>query len=193
MSSTYHLESDGSTEHAHCTVGQMLQQCIGPNQKNWVSKLPGIEFAINLTRSESTGFAPFFLNTGRMPCVMVWDAAGPDKYLGVRAFAQKMKNAVMAVHDSILAARVKQTCDANRQCHPAPFKLGDLVYVSMKNMSLPKGYARKLAPKYIGPYRILQDYGNNSFKLELLANLWHRGIHNVFHSSLLRVHQPNDD
>ena len=104
MSSTYHLESDGSTEHAHCTVGQMLQQCIGPNQKNWVSKLPGIEFAINLTWSKSTGFAPFFLNTGWMPCVMVRDAAGPDKYPGVRAFAQKMKNAVMAAHDSILAA-----------------------------------------------------------------------------------------
>ena len=75
-----------------------------------------------------------------MPRVMVWDSAGPDEYPGVRAFAQKMKNMVMAAHDSILAARVKQTCDANRWRRPAPFESGDLVYVSTKNMSLPKGY-----------------------------------------------------
>ena len=193
MLSAYHPESDGSAEHAHHMVGHMLQQCIGPNQKNWVSKLPGIEFAINLARSKSTGFAPFFLNMGWMPHVMVWDSMGPDEYPGVRVFAQKMKNAVMAVHNSILTAQVKQTHDANRHHCPAPFKLGDLIYVSTKNMSLPKGYACKLAPRYIGPYRIFQDYGNNSFKLELLANLQCRGIHDIFHSSLLRIHQPNDD
>ena len=128
-----------------------------------------------------------------MPCVMVWDSVGPDKYLGVRAFAQKMKNAVMAAHDSILAAQVKQTRDTNHRCCPTPFESGDLVYVSTKNMSLLKGYVQKLAPRYIGLYCILQNYGNNSYKLELPANLQHRGIHDVFHSSLLRVHQPNDD
>ena len=193
MSSAYHPEYDGSTEHAHRTVGQMLCQCIGPSQKDWVSKLPGIEFAINLTQSESTGYAPFFLNTGHLPRAMVWDAAGPEEYPGIRSFAQKVKNAVMAAHDSILAAQVKQTRDANQRRHPAPFEQGDLVYVSTKNISLPKGYARKLAPRYIGPYPITRDYGNNSFKLDLPANLRCRGIHDVFHSSLLRVHQPNDD
>jgi Integrase zinc binding domain len=48
MSSTYHPETDGSTEQANCTVTQMLRQCIGPNQRDWVSKLPSVEFAINL-------------------------------------------------------------------------------------------------------------------------------------------------
>ncbi|EMD40320.1 hypothetical protein CERSUDRAFT_36654, partial [Gelatoporia subvermispora B] len=31
------------------------------------------------------------------------------------------------------------------------------------------------------------------FQLDLSANLKQRGIHNVFHASLLRVHEPNDD
>ncbi|KAJ3553076.1 hypothetical protein NP233_g12731 [Leucocoprinus birnbaumii] len=64
MSSTYHPESDGSTERANHTIVQMLRQCISPDQKNWVAKLPAIEFAINSARSEVTGFAPFFLNYG---------------------------------------------------------------------------------------------------------------------------------
>lgn len=193
MSSAYHPESDGSTERANRTVTQMLRQCISPKQKDWVSKLPGIEFAINLARSNSTGYAPFFLNSGRMPRSMIWEHASNEEYPGVRAYAQKVKYAIMSAHDSILAARVKQTRDANRKRRPAPFAKDDLVYVSTKNMSLPKGLARKLTPKYIGPYRIIEDYKNNSYKLELPANLRQRGIHDVFHASLLRVHIPNDD
>ncbi|TFK46268.1 hypothetical protein OE88DRAFT_1603165, partial [Heliocybe sulcata] len=32
-----------------------------------------------------------------------------------------------------------------------------------------------------------------SYRLELSSNLRSRGIHNVFHASLLRIHEPNDD
>lgn len=193
MSSAYHPESDGATERANRTITQMLRQCIGPSQRDWVSKLPAIEFAVNLARSESTGYAPFFLNTGRLPRSMIWDNAGTEEYPAVRVYAQKMKSAVMAAHDSIIAARVKQTRDANRKRRPSPFEKGDLVYVSTKNMTLPRGQARKLIPKFIGPYKILRDFGNNSYQLDLSSQLKKRGIHDVFHSSLLRIHEPNDD
>ncbi|GBE85306.1 Transposon Ty3-I Gag-Pol polyprotein [Sparassis crispa] len=159
-------------QRANRTVTQMLRQCISPSQKDWVSRLPAIEFAINLARSDSTGYAPFFLNTGRMPRPMIWNNAGTEEFAGVRAYAQRVKAAVMAAHDSVIAARVKQTRD---------------------NLSLPKGLARKFIPKYIGPYKILQDYGNNSYQVDLPRNLKRRGVHDVFHASLLRIHEPNDD
>lgn len=193
LSSAYHPESDGATERANRTVTQMLRQCIGTTQKDWVSKLPAIEFAINSARSDSTGYAPFFLNTGRMPRVMIWNNPSKEEYPAVRAYAQKIKYAIMAAHDSLIAARVKQTRDANRHRRPAPFTKGDLVYISTKNMSLPKGLARKLIPKFIGPYKILKDFKNNSYQLELSPPMKRRGIHDVFHSSLLRIHEPNDD
>ena len=60
-------------------------------------------------------------------------------------------------------------------------------------MSIPKKLARKLVPKYVGPYLIIKDYGNNSYKIEISARLKQRGIHDVFHASLLRIHVPNDD
>ncbi|KAL6300308.1 hypothetical protein BKA93DRAFT_829244 [Sparassis latifolia] len=60
-------------------------------------------------------------------------------------------------------------------------------------MSLPKGLARKFFPKYISPYKIAEDYGNSSFRIELPWNLKRRGIYNVFHASLLHAHKPNDD
>ena len=67
------------------------------------------------------------------------------------------------------------------------------MYLSTKYITFSKGLARKLIPKYIGPYKIIQDFKNQSFKLELPSHLKKRGIHDVFHSSLLRIHMPNDD
>ena len=193
LSSAYHPQSDGSTERANRTITQMLRQCVHPNQKDWVAKLLAIEFAINSARSESTGFAPFFLNSGRMPRTMLWVSNSNDEFPSVRDFALQKKLAIMSAHDSILSARVKQIRDANRKRRAAPFKTGELVYLATKNISFAKGLARKLIPKYIGPYKILRAFDNSSFRLELPDHLRQRGVHDVFHASLLREHIPNDD
>jgi hypothetical protein len=193
MLSAYHPQSDGATEQANQTIGQMLRSCISSTQRDWVSKLPAIEFAINVSRSETTGYAPFFLNSGRIPRMFIWNDANSDEYPSVRAFAQRMKHAVMSAHDAILETQVKQARSTNRKRRVAPFIVADLAYVSTKNLSLPKGQARKLVPKFIGPYKLVRDFRNNSFELDLPPHLRQRGIHPVFHSSLLRVHIPNDD
>ena len=104
MSSAYHPQSDGSTKQANCTVTQMLQQCIHPNQKDWVSKLPAIKFVINSACSESTGYTPFFLNFGQMPQVMLWSPVVMDKYPAVQDFALQKKLMLMSAYDSILLA-----------------------------------------------------------------------------------------
>lgn len=191
MSSSFHPESDGSTERANRTMAQMLRQCVSPDQKDWVSKIPAIEFAMNSASSATTGFPPFVLNHGMMPRSMVWK--GNSDYPGVRIFAQRMKDAILTAHDAILEARVKQTRLANRHRKESPFVKGDLVYLSTKNISLPKGRARKLSPKYIGPFKILDDYKNDTYLLDLPSELKQRGLHPSFHAHLLRIHVPNDD
>ncbi|KDQ58860.1 hypothetical protein JAAARDRAFT_88842, partial [Jaapia argillacea MUCL 33604] len=50
-----------------------------------------------------------------------------------------------------------------------------------------------LVPKWIGPYRITWDFGNNSYKVDLSTDLKQQGVHNVFHASLLQFFHPNDD
>jgi hypothetical protein len=193
MSSTYHPKSDGSTEHTNRTVTQMLRQCVDNKQTDWVSKLPAIQFAINSARSESTGFAPFFLNNGRMPRLMIWNSPPSSEFSDICSFALQKKLAIMSAHDNILAARVKQIRDANRKHIVTPFKKNNLVYISIKNIRFPKGLACKLIPKYIGPYLIVKDFLNQSFQIELPVKLKNRGVYNVFHAALLRIHHPNDD
>ena len=59
---------------------------------------------------------------------------------------------------------------------------------------MPKGRARKLAPKYLGPFaitKILKD--GATYQLDLSEELLKRGINRSFHASLLKPHVPSDD
>jgi hypothetical protein len=46
------------------------------------------------------------------------------------------------------------------------------------------GIKGKLAPRYIGPYPIINKYGSMSYQVELPSKL--SGVHNVFHVSQLK-------
>jgi len=61
---------------------------------------------------------------------------------------------------------------------------GELVYLSMENLNLPKGQARKLMPKFIGPYPILTSRpALSTYELDLPDSLKSRRIHLTFHVS----------
>ncbi|KNZ71893.1 hypothetical protein J132_05718 [Termitomyces sp. J132] len=124
---------------------------------------------------------------------MIWTLVPSSEFPGVRNFALKRKLALIAAHDSILVARTKQVRDANRKRRKVPFSKDDLVYLSTKNISFAKGLAQKLIPKFVGPYKITEDFGNQSFHLPLPMTMISCGVHGVFHASLLRVHIPNND
>ncbi|SCV31342.1 uncharacterized protein FFFS_03006 [Fusarium fujikuroi] len=69
------------------------------------------------------------------------------------------------------------------------FKQGQLVMLSTKNLKL-KGEKKKLAPRFIGPFRITKRIGLQAYRLAL-PNQYAR-IHNVFHVSLLEAYQARN-
>ncbi|OJA11280.1 hypothetical protein AZE42_13313 [Rhizopogon vesiculosus] len=123
---------------------------------------------------------------------MLWESE--TEYPGVVKFAQGMKEALMHAHNAIIEAYVGQAKQANKHRRPATFKVNDLVYLSTKNLRIPKGRACKLIPKFIGPFRIAKVITKGAtYRLDLSAELWSHRVHNAFHASLLRPHWPNDD
>ncbi|OJA14746.1 hypothetical protein AZE42_03175 [Rhizopogon vesiculosus] len=103
------------------------------------------------------------------PPSMIWNVK--SEYPGVCIFAQQMKDAIMGAHDAIIAACVKSTIVSNHKHKEAPFVKGNLIYLSIENLSLPKGWAQKLALKFIGPFQILEDYQNNLLQLGWVQDL----------------------
>ena len=102
---------------------------------------------------------------------------------------------IMAAHDAIIAACGMQMHHANRHRRPGDaFAPGNRVHLSTKNLVLPKGRAKKLLPKFIGPYKVVEMHtAASTVTLELPPELTTQRVHPTFHVSLLRAHIPNDD
>ena len=67
MSTAFHPQTDGATEQANHSIGQILRMIIHDDQRDWAAKCPMVEFALNSNVSATTRFAPFKLNQRYMP------------------------------------------------------------------------------------------------------------------------------
>ncbi len=117
-----------------------------------------------------------------------------SQFSGIQDFAQKALENLQMAHDVILMSHVKQAIQANKHQSPdPPMKVGNLTYLSMKDLNLPKGRARKLMPLFIRLYEIIEAHGSTSnYTLKLPPELEQWGIFPKFHVSRLAPHEPND-
>ena len=47
MLTLFHPQTDGHSERAICLIGQILRSTVSPDQKDWVPRVPLVEFALN--------------------------------------------------------------------------------------------------------------------------------------------------
>ena len=196
MSTAFHPQMDRASERAICTTAQILHAMVQPDQRDWAEKVPMVEYALNSSISSSMGFVPFELNYGHMPVMMSHMEKGVTLLpLGVETFVQQALENLAMAHDAIIESRIGQTYHANKRKGIAPkFEVGDLVYLSTKNLSMPKGQARKLIPKYIGLMKVMRWHTKSDmYTLNLPDQLKARRVQPMFHVGLLRAHEPNDD
>ena len=66
-----------------------------------------------------------------------WITVSPP---GVETFIQQVLDNLAMAHDAIIESRIGQMYHANKKKGITPtFEIGDLVYLSTKNLSMPKG------------------------------------------------------
>ncbi|WVZ96442.1 hypothetical protein U9M48_042080 [Paspalum notatum var. saurae] len=85
-----------------------------------------------------------------------------------------------------LRARSRQKSYSDKRRRPLVFEKDDHVYLRVSPM---KGVHRfevkgKLAPRYVGPFKITEQYGPVAYRLELPPHL--TAVHDVFHVSQLK-------
>jgi thymidylate kinase len=66
-SAAYNPQSNGQAEAAVKTILHGLQKSVGDNPNEWDEKLPHVLIGLRSATHSTTGFSPFYINTGRHP------------------------------------------------------------------------------------------------------------------------------
>jgi hypothetical protein len=109
-------------------------------------------------------------------------------------FVKEAEEQVRAIQKNIAATQARQKSDIDKRRKPIEFEVGDHVYLKVSPMRRVKrfGIKRKLEPRYVGPYRIVEKSGRVAYKLSLPHKLG--AIFPVFHVSQLKkcLHLPEE-
>jgi hypothetical protein len=93
---------------------------------------------------------------------------------------------VKLIRKNLEAAQARQKSYHDKRRNPLQFEVGDFVYLKVSPTKRVQkiGIKGKLAPRYIGPYEIIEACGPVAYKLKLPIIM--STIHNVFHVSQLK-------
>ncbi|KAJ9521462.1 hypothetical protein QJQ45_008876 [Haematococcus lacustris] len=191
LSSSYHPQSDGQTERYNRVLEEMLRHYISPTQSDWPDYLALAEFAVNNSWQESIQSTPFLVNTGQSPVTVgLRDLPYGGRCPSAHAFTRWWQDAVANARKCMAAAQSRQAAYANKAGRDVEYKVGQKVLLSTKNLKLQPGKARKLIPRYVGPFEILLLVGAVAVKLDLPASM--SRLHPVFHVSLIKPYTGTD-
>jgi hypothetical protein len=147
----------------------MLRACVIHYGKNWDKCLSLAECSYNNSYQASLKMAPFEVLYGRRyRTPLNWSQTGERECFGPD-LVLKAEEKVKIIKKNLEAAQARQKSYHDKRRKPLQFEVGDHVYLKV---SPTKGVQRfgikgKLAPRYIGPYEIVEACGPVAYKLKL--------------------------
>jgi hypothetical protein len=185
-SSAYHPQSQGQFERVIQVLEDMLRACVISFGKKWEESLPYAEFSYNNNYQASLKMAPFEVLYGhkcRTP--LNWSKTGERPLVG-SDIIQHAEEQVRIVCENLKATQDRQKSNYDHKRWDYTYQPGNQAYLRVTPMKGTHcfGIKGKLAPRYIGPFRVLARRGQVAYKLELPPQFSH--IHDVFHVSQLR-------
>ena len=186
ISTAYHPETDGSTERANQKVEIYLRTFVAYEQDDWIKWIPLAQISINNKPASSTQISPFFMIHGYDACIIPTVSEKTHSIGKPAERAQLVINKLKEAHEFAQTALVvsQQSQEKYANLHRKEsysYKVGDKVWLSLKNISTDRP-SKKLDWVH-AKYTITRTFPESPFFYELDTP---RGIHNKFHTSLLR-------
>jgi hypothetical protein len=188
MSTAYHPQTDGQTERANRTLEDMLRAYVDYHGDDWDEKLTAVEIAVNNSTQSSTGFTPYYLNSGQHPHLPLARVASVSNTPAAQALLQQLGDAMAVAKQRLLEAQQSQAMYANRHRRDVTFNVGDEVWLSTANLNLHE-HSRKVTGRWAGPFIIDEVKSPVTYRLRLPT---HWRIHDMFHASLLKPYYVDD-
>ena len=166
----YNPRSDGQAEGTNRVVEDMLRSFVDANAADWDLYATNVEFAINDSRCESTGFTPFELCCGVSPLSqldMFLEAARLDagrRTGGVgtaHEFAAKFSSQLRDARQRLEMAQQRQRQRFDERHAQRQYAVGDMVWVEAKHLTekvMDRSLCRKLSKKWHGPLPVVERF-----------------------------------
>ncbi|GJZ12341.1 putative reverse transcriptase domain-containing protein [Tanacetum coccineum] len=161
MSTAYHPKTDCQSERTIQTLEDMLRACVMDFGGSWDTHLSLVEFSYNNSYHTSVKCAPFEALYGRKcRSPVIWTEVGESQLIGPE-LVQEMTEKIFQIKERLKTARSRQKSYADKRRKPLEFKVGDRVLLKVSPW---KGVVRfgkkgKLAPRYVGPFEIVECVG----------------------------------
>ena len=130
--------------------------------------------------------APFEALYGRRCRTPVnWSEAGERSVFGPEMVSEAEEQ-VRFIQENLKIAQSRQKSYADKKRQTVTFQVGDHVYLQVSPMKGVQqfGVKGKLAPRYVGPFPIIERCGTVAYRLKLPTQL--SAVHNIFHVSQLQ-------
>ncbi|GJZ83955.1 putative reverse transcriptase domain-containing protein [Tanacetum coccineum] len=142
--------------------------------------------ALGTRYHSSVRCAPFEALYGRKcRSPIMWAEVGEGQFIGPE-LVQETTEKISQIKDRLKAARDCQKSYADKRRKPLKFSVGDydLLKVSPWKGVVRFGKKGKLAPRFVGPFEIIEKVGPVAYMLDLPEEL--DGVHDTFHVSNLK-------
>ncbi|GKB87393.1 putative reverse transcriptase domain-containing protein, partial [Tanacetum coccineum] len=155
MSTAYHPQTDGQSERTVQTLKDMLRACAIEFGKGWCHS------------------------------PVCWAEVGEVQLSGPEIVHETTEK-IVQIKQIMQAARDRQKSYADLKRKLMEFQVGDKVMLKVSPWKgvVRFGKRRKLNPRYVGPFKVLEKVGEAAYKLELPKEL--SRVHNTFHVSNLK-------
>nr|CAH66331.1 H0813E03.8 [Oryza sativa] len=186
FSTAYHPQTDGQTERLNQILEDILRACVLNFGKTWDKSLPYAEFSYNNSYQASIQMAPYEALYGRKcQTPLLWDQVGESQVFGTDIL-REAEVKVRTIQENLKVAQSRQKSYADNRRRNLEFAVDNFVYLRVTPL---RGVHRfqtkgKLAPRFVGPFRIIARRGEVAYQLELPASLGN--VHDVFHLSQLK-------
>ncbi|GKB11777.1 putative reverse transcriptase domain-containing protein [Tanacetum coccineum] len=159
MSTAYHPQTDRLSVRTIQTLEDMLRAYVIDFGGSWDTHLPLAEFFYNNSFHSSIRCAPFeALYRRKYRSHVLWADIRASQWIGLE-LVQETTDKVVLIKERLKAARDRQTA----------------------MLTIGKG---KLAPRYVGPFEILERIGPIAYRLILPQEF--SSVHDTFHVSNLK-------
>nr|GEU39603.1 reverse transcriptase domain-containing protein [Tanacetum cinerariifolium] len=186
MSTAYHPQTDGQSERTIQTLEDMLRACVLDFGGSWDVHFSLVEFSYNNSYHSSVRCASFVALYGRKcRSPIMWAEVGEGQLIGPE-LVQETTEKISQINDRLKAACYRQKSYVDNRRKHLEVSVGDYVLLKVSHW---KGVVRfgkkgKLAPRSVGPFKIVKKVGPVAYRLDLPEEL--NGVYDTFHMSNLK-------